>query len=254
MPAWPPASGGITRRSVLWLSRNAGNSARSRSSPTGHLFTAGGVTVEGDGVRELYVGSLAHVEAATFPETIDYLALGHLHVPQKVGGSATAALRRFPIPLGFGEARQQKMVLLAEFAGREATVRELPVPCFQKLERIRGSLPQILDRIAELRGEASTAWLEIEYTGTDLAPDLREQIDQALQDTGMECHRVRNAQVYARTLSAAVASETLNELDPSVVFARCLDQNHVASPEREELMAAYQEIVRSVQETDRRAD
>ena len=53
----------------------------------GHLFTAGGKTVDGDGVRELYVGSLAHVGKEVFPSAIDYLALGHLHVPQAVGGA-----------------------------------------------------------------------------------------------------------------------------------------------------------------------
>ena len=41
----------------------------------GHIFTAGGRTVDGDGVRELYVGSLAHVGNDVFPECIDYLAL-----------------------------------------------------------------------------------------------------------------------------------------------------------------------------------
>jgi len=51
---------------------------------TGHLFTAGGQTVDGDGVRELYVGTLAHVTAGIFPANFDYLALGHLHVPQNV--------------------------------------------------------------------------------------------------------------------------------------------------------------------------
>src|SRR6056297_1726179 len=50
----------------------------------GHLFTAGGETVDGDGVRELYVGNLAHVTAGIFPACFDYLALGHLHIPQKV--------------------------------------------------------------------------------------------------------------------------------------------------------------------------
>ena len=33
----------------------------------GHLFTAGGQTVDSDGVRTLYVGSLAHVEKDIFP-------------------------------------------------------------------------------------------------------------------------------------------------------------------------------------------
>jgi exonuclease SbcD len=49
----------------------------------GHLFTAGGKTVDGDGVRELYVGSLAHVTAGIFPECFDYLALGH-HTLQRI--------------------------------------------------------------------------------------------------------------------------------------------------------------------------
>ena len=56
---------------------------------TGHLFTAGGQTVDGDGVRELYVGSLAHVTAGIFPACFNYLALGHLHIPQEVNGSKT---------------------------------------------------------------------------------------------------------------------------------------------------------------------
>ncbi|MBQ7248560.1 MAG: exonuclease subunit SbcD, partial [Deltaproteobacteria bacterium] len=47
----------------------------------GHLFAAGAQTVEGDGVRELYIGSLAHVSPSIFPPCFDYLALGHLHVP-----------------------------------------------------------------------------------------------------------------------------------------------------------------------------
>ena len=36
----------------------------------GHLFTAGGKTVDGDGVRKLYVGSLAYVDVDVFPSSI----------------------------------------------------------------------------------------------------------------------------------------------------------------------------------------
>jgi exonuclease SbcD len=50
---------------------------------TGHLFTAGGQTVDGDGVRELYVGSLAHVTAGIFPACFNYLALGAPPRPAK---------------------------------------------------------------------------------------------------------------------------------------------------------------------------
>ena len=76
----------------------------------GHLFTAGGQTVDGDGVRELYVGSLAHVTAGIFPACFNYLALGHLHIPQKVSGSETIRYSGSPLPMGFGEAKQWKSV------------------------------------------------------------------------------------------------------------------------------------------------
>lgn len=83
---------------------------------TGHLFTSGGKTTEDDGVRELYVGSLGKVSVDMFDDCFDYVALGHLHVPQKVGGCEHIRYSGSPIAMGFGEARQQKQVLLIQFA------------------------------------------------------------------------------------------------------------------------------------------
>lgn len=82
---------------------------------TGHLFAAGGKTTEDDGVRDLYVGSLGKVSADMFDDCFDYVALGHLHVPQRVGASEHIRYSGSPIPMGFGEARQQKQVLLIQF-------------------------------------------------------------------------------------------------------------------------------------------
>lgn len=86
---------------------------------TGHLFATGGVTVEGDGVRELYVGSLAHVGADMFDPALDYVALGHLHVPQAVGGQAHIRYSGSPIAMGFGESNQQKQMHLVRFFADE---------------------------------------------------------------------------------------------------------------------------------------
>lgn len=82
---------------------------------TGHLFAAGGQTTDDDGVRELYVGSLGKVSADMFDTGFDYVALGHLHVPQRVGGRDNIRYSGSPIAMGFGEARQQKQVLLVQF-------------------------------------------------------------------------------------------------------------------------------------------
>ncbi len=241
----------------------------------GHLFTAGGMTVDGDGVRELYVGSLAHVNAEVFPSSIDYFALGHLHVPQNVGGKEHIRYSGSPIPMGYGEATQEKSVVIVEFNPQitqmdadEGTEkincenRRNPriniflkkVPCFQPLVRIVGSLDDIHEKMEQLKQEESRAWLEIEYTGRDIVGNLREIIDEALADTGMEIRRIKNRRVVDRVISTIAENETLDDLDAGDVFTRCLDAYDVPDEDRVELMASYNEVVRDLQEADRNAE
>lgn len=216
----------------------------------GHLFTAGGKTVDGDGVRELYVGSLAHVEQEVFPASIDYLALGHLHVPQSVGGLAHIRYSGSPIPMGYGEATQQKKIVLIDFDCPTPSIRELSVPCFQQLVRITGTLEEIRTRIEELKTEGSSAWLEIDHTGSDIIAGLREQLDEDVADSAMEIRRIRNRRVMDRVLGTVTQEETLDDLDTSEVFTRCLDAFEVPLEDREGLIASYQEIVKTLLEED----
>jgi DNA repair protein SbcD/Mre11 len=127
----------------------------------GHLFTAGGKTVEGDGVRELYVGSLAHVGEEVFPSSIDYLALGHLHVPQAVGSAEHIRYCGSPIPMGYGEATQKKKVVLVAFNSTTPNIKELPVPCFQELVRLVGSLDDIHAKLEELKTQKAPHGLRL---------------------------------------------------------------------------------------------
>ncbi|MDN3453860.1 MULTISPECIES: exonuclease SbcCD subunit D C-terminal domain-containing protein [unclassified Psychrobacter] len=86
---------------------------------TGHLFALDSKTTEDDGVRDLYVGNLGQISASMFDDCFDYVALGHLHVPQRVGGREHIRYSGSPIAMGFGEAKQQKQVLLVQFGGAE---------------------------------------------------------------------------------------------------------------------------------------
>ena len=220
----------------------------------GHLFAAGGQTIDGDGVRELYVGSLSHVGSDMFPPSIDYLALGHLHVPQTVGGLEHMRYSGSPIPMGFGEAKQDKQVVLVKFNGTEPTVTPLLIPCFQKLVRITGSLEQIGSAILQLKGEGSTAWLEIEYTGNDATGNLRESIDTFLEGSSLVVTIIKNKRTTDRVLSSIHEHETLEDLDASEVFKRCLDLEEIPDEERLELISSYNEIVRTLVEGDRQAE
>ena len=221
----------------------------------GHLFTAGGKTVDGDGVRELYVGSLAHVDKDVFPACIDYLALGHLHVSQKVATSEHIRYSGSPVPMGYGEASQEKSVVIVEFSNDpQPKITLHPVPCFQALKRISGDMDEITKRIHELKSKGSDAWLEIEYTGAEIAGNLRELIDEAVADTAMEIRRIKNRRVIERIINRTCDEETLDDLDINDVFDRCLNTYEVLKDERTALIQSYKEIIMSLHEEDTNAE
>lgn len=220
----------------------------------GHLFAAGGQTVDGDGVRELYVGSLAHVTTKIFPECFTYLALGHLHVPQKVSGSEVIRYSGSPLPMGFGEAKQQKSVCQVEFHSTSASVKLIDVPIFQKLERVKGDWESISKRLLELSAADSQAWLEVIYEGDEVIADLRERLDAAISGTHMEILRVKNNRIIDRVLGQIHEEETLDDLNTNDVFERCLDMHEVPEAQRPELIRAYQETVASLFEDDIQAE
>ena len=220
---------------------------------TGHLFTAGGQTVDGDGVRELYVGSMAHVTAGVFPACFNYLALGHLHVPQKVNGSETMRYSGSPLPMGFSEAKQKKSVCQVEFHGKSASVELIDVPEFQKLERIKGDVDEISNRILELSAENSQWWLEVIYDGAGVVGDLRERLEEAVSGTQIEILRTKNNRIIDRVLGQTHEEETLDDLNVNDVFERCLAVHDVPEDQRPELLRTYSETLSSLYEDDERA-
>lgn len=226
---------------------------------TGHLFAAGGQTVDGDGVRELYVGSLAHVHAGVFPDCFDYVALGHLHVPQQVGGQAHIRYSGSPLPMGFGEARQQKSLCRVQFdadaQGRFVPrVELLEIPAFQRLERIAGNLAQINLRLQALRDEGEPVWLEILYTGEEIVSDLREQLEAQVAGSQLEILRIRNQRMTQQVLEQARAEETLEDLSALDVFMRCLETHQVPVAQHDELLGCYRQVLNSLSDEDAMAE
>lgn len=219
----------------------------------GHLFTAGGKIQEGDGVRELYVGSLAHVAATIFPTSFDYVALGHLHVPQTVAGAEHIRYSGSPLPMGFGEAKQQKSVCLVQLDRTGLNVELLPIPVFQALERIQGDWSVIEQRLQALSAAQVQAWLEIEYTGDTLMSDLREQLDALVAGTSLDILRLKNSRMVERVLQQNHSTEALDDLDEHEVFARCLAAHAVPDTQHSELVRTYQEALATLFDADPQA-
>ena len=217
----------------------------------GHLFTAGGRTTEGDGVRDLYVGGVAFVDENSFPECFDYLALGHLHSPQKVGNSDSKRYCGSPIPMSFGEAGQEKKVIVVEFEGRMQKISEHTIPCFQELVRVTGDATAISLKLNEMKSSGSNAWLEIDYSGAETFVGLTDLVYDSVAGTKMEVLRIKTRIATCKTLTAIDDQETLDNLDPSDVFIRCLDAHQIEEPDRASLLLAYQQLVMRMVENDR---
>ena len=220
----------------------------------GHLFTAGGRTVEDDGVRALYVGSLAQVTAGIFPPSFDYLALGHLHVPQKVNDSETMRYSGSPLPMGFGEAEQQKSVCQVEFHGTSAAVQLINVPVLQKLARVKGDWAVISSRIREMSASGFQGWLEVVYQGDEIIGDLRDRLEVALSGSQMEILRIKNTRILDRILGQIHEEETLDDLNVNDVFTRCLAVHDVPEDQWPALLRAYQETLSSLNDDDAQAE
>lgn len=214
----------------------------------GHLFTSGGQTFEGDGVRELYVGTLGQVRADIFPDCFDYLALGHLHVAQRVGGSESRRYSGAPLPMSFGEAAGRKTVVVLDTDGGRLAVREITVPLFQALATVRGNWQQISDRVTALKNESASVWLEVIYEGDEVIGDLQDKLRGLIDGSTLEILRARNMRLVERTLSRMATEETLDDLTVDDVFARCLVAHEVPEEQRTELSMLFRETVVALHE------
>lgn len=223
---------------------------------TGHLFVTGGKTLKDDGVRELYVGSLAQFGGNDFPLEIDYLALGHLHIAQKIANKDHQRYCGSPIAMGFGEAKRQKVILQVDFTGKSPIIQEIPVPVFQRLERVAGDLNQITTALQGLIAESQSIWVEVDYTGDEVVSNLQHKLNEVVMASQVELVKVYNSQLVAQLLSAEhfnVEIE-LSSLTPDEVFNKCLSVNNVPDAQQLDLKECFNQVVAELNLTDVRAE
>lgn len=219
---------------------------------TGHLFTSGGITISDDGVRDLYVGTAAQVPHTIFPATADYVALGHLHVAQTVASSETIRYCGSPIPMGFGERGREKVVVLVEFSSDTLfpRIQEIPVPLFQNLVKLEGSLEVIEEGLKKLAHTQKSVWVEISYTGTLSPSALSEHLEEIVKHTAIEILRVRNVLVSEKMLQGSEWTQTLDDLDEREVFRRRLAQEMLDDQEVTLLTKLYESVLFSFSEEE----
>ena len=101
-----------------------------------HQYVRGGVTCDSE---LLSLGGADEVSAALF-DGFDYVALGHLHSPQRLSGGRVRYCGS-PLKYSLSEERQRKAALVVELgAAGECAVTERPVSPLHELRTARGTL------------------------------------------------------------------------------------------------------------------
>lgn len=217
----------------------------------GHLFAAGGVSIEGDGVRELYIGNLTRVGIDSFSTGIDYVALGHLHSPQILGGRETVRYSGSPLPMGFAEAGQKKILISVEFnPEKNPVITEIPVPRFQDLESISGDFNTIVNRLRELRGRDNPLWVEITLTDKLIIPNIQLRLNEIIRNSNIEILKITNTWIVDQIIQQMSVDESLTDLHERDVFNRCLEASKVPEEQRKELIDSFNLILNDIYQND----
>jgi exonuclease SbcD len=104
-----------------------------------HCFVKGGQV--SDSESPLYIGGSGEIDASLFAG-FDYVALGHLHAPQKAGPNGRYS--GSPLTYSCDEERQRKSMSVVEFTGHDFIVRELPVPPLHAMRTLSGTINELL--------------------------------------------------------------------------------------------------------------
>ena len=220
----------------------------------GHLYLAGGRGSELS-ERKLVVGNQSAVPVDVFPADLAYVALGHLHLAQAVGGRETVRYSGSLLPLSLAERAYPHQVVLVDLEGEAALcVRSLRVPRFVEILRVpeRGAaaLDDVLAAIAALpvRGDGphvERPYLEVEVAVDRPEPALRQRIEAALEGKEPRLVRLGVAMAGSGLALGDVEARPIADLAPEEVFRRKYEREYGGAPPPE-ILHAFLELERAL--------
>lgn len=221
-----------------------------------HAHMAGG-SVSEDSERSLIIGNAEALPASLFDASVSYVALGHLHKPQRVNGEERIRYCGSPIPLSFSEIGYQHQILDVQLDGETlVSVESRLIPRSVNLQRLEAApLADILKQLADLPDIDLLAetqrqpWLEVRVRLDEPQPDLRQQVENALQ--GKAVRLVRIAAEYAGSGGREDSQEDrlieLDQLTPQELFSRAWQESY-GSEVDEQTLKDFAVLLQEVQQ------
>lgn len=216
----------------------------------GHLFTAGIESSESE--RDIQIGNLAAFRASQFGNYYEYLALGHIHKPQRVSAEKPVFYSGSPFPLSFSERSDEKRILLLD-TDTNYEPESIAIPSFRKLIKLSGNLSELelklnsLEHNSSLKSLIEVDLIEEQYDAQKVYA-LDQLVDQFKTD-GFEIvkQRVQFKNQIEGSSQLYDQDQQLEDLKPKDVFAELIANHQYSKNDKDEIMAAFDEILEDVQ-------
>lgn len=218
--------------------------------------------------RRIVVGGAEALPDGIFDPSVAYVALGHLHKAQRIGGHEHVRYSGSPLPLSFAEIHYPHQVVCVDLEGdAPASIRALPVPRSVELLRIparHAPLDEVLRQLEQLTPlaqaeQSADTWpiVEVRVLLDAPEPGLRTRIEAALEGKPVRLGRIDTAssRTGRDTTTPAVSLDALERLAPQTVFARLCEQKLGGDGDEREallqaLMQAFVELESAPEDAD----
>ena len=125
--------------------------------------------------EELSIGGSDNVDAAVF-DGFDYVALGHLHGPQRAGGDHIRYCGTM-LKYSFSEADHRKSVTFAELGEKGSlTITTRPLTALRDMKVIRGTYEELMARTYYHNTDLPESYLHITLTDEEDVPDALSRL------------------------------------------------------------------------------
>ena len=217
----------------------------------GHLYAMGAEA--SDKQDNIYIGDKQNIKAEQFPAVFDYIALGHIHRAQDVGGMGKVRYSGSIIPLSFSETKDEKGVNILTFEARDLVQNQFyPSPVFRRLKTITGSLEYIQERLEALNSKYADglkSWVEVIVDMDKNIPNLDGLLRDFTKDMHIELLKIRVNHLH-RSLAVQTTMDNLEELTPLEVFRKkCASAGNLPD-EMEELELTFRELIETTNVND----
>lgn len=217
---------------------------------TGHLY-AGGADAS-DKQDNIYIGDKENIKAEQFSAVFDYVALGHIHRAQEIGGQARIRYSGSLIPLSFSETKDEKGVYIIDFKGKKPeNIRFEPLPVFRRLKTIQGTLEEVEEKLQkfEAKERSLTPWLEVIVETEQLIPRLDLHLRDFVKDMDLELLKIRVQHGY-QSLSEQMKMTDLDTLEVMDVFKKKCESFGTSPEDMKELEKTFHELMNWLEEQE----